>query len=87
MGFDLQNEPFASETSKCQQYSAEEWICGRASHMRDVLGADSPIQIASGGFGGDISHGCTFVGMSCEKLDVLSGKAPHVSLPLPKRMY
>lgn len=75
MAFNLQNEPFAAEASKCQQPSAEEWICGRSTHMRDVLGGDSPIQVASGGFGGDISHGCTFVGMNCEKLDIASGES------------
>ena len=73
MAFDLQNEPFAAEPAKCQQPSAEKWVCGRASHMRSVLGAENPIRVASGGFGGDSSHGCTFVGTSCDDLDIMSG--------------
>lgn len=87
MGFNLQNEPFASETSKCFLDSAEDWICGRSVHMREVLGANNPIKVASGGFGGDISHGCTFVGMGCGSLDIVSGMSLshpifHPFLPL-----
>lgn len=80
MAFDLQNEPFAPEPAKCRQPSAEKWVCGRASHMRSVLGAENPIRVASGGFGGDVSHGCTFVGTSCEDLDIMSGMhSPEVN--------
>lgn len=73
MAFNLENEPFAAETSKCQLPSARDWICGRSVHVREVLGANSPIKVASGGFGGDISHGCTFVGADCPSLDIMSG--------------
>lgn len=74
MAFDIQNEPFASEASKCFQASAGEWACGRAATMRNVLGGNNPIKIATGGFGGDISHDCTFeaAATTCPQIDIVS---------------
>lgn len=76
MAFDLQNEPFAPKPEECTYDTAQEWVCGRAQGMRSVLG-DSAIKIASGGFGGDISHGCTFMSaaVNCAELDIISGKS------------
>lgn len=81
MGFDLQNEPFASKTEECTYNSAQRWACGRAKTMRSVLGGNNPIKIATGGFGGDISHGCTFMSsaMQCPEIDIISGKPPLLS--------
>ncbi|KAK8073127.1 hypothetical protein PG996_006475 [Apiospora saccharicola] len=74
MGFDLQNEPFAANTSACTNNDAQNWACGRATHIRGELGADNPILVASGGLGGDYSHGCTFMAsaIACEALDAVA---------------
>ncbi|KAJ6784330.1 hypothetical protein PWT90_07250 [Aphanocladium album] len=74
MAFDLQNEPFASKTEECNYSTAQSWACGRANTLRSALGASNPIKIATGGLGGDISHGCTFLAsaMSCDQIDMVS---------------
>lgn len=72
--FDLQNEPMSTETEECAGAAGASWVCGRARHMRGVLGADNPIKIASGGLGGDVSKGCTFMpaAVNCPELDVIA---------------
>lgn len=74
MGFDLQNEPFSSKTEECTYATAQSWACGRAATLRDALGAQNPIKIGTGGLGGDISHGCTFIksAMDCPQIDMVS---------------
>ncbi|KAK7913811.1 hypothetical protein PG985_011514 [Apiospora marii] len=74
MGFDLQNEPFAANTSACTINDARNWACGRATHLRAELGHDNRMVVASGGLGGDFSHGCTFMAsaMSCDALDAVA---------------
>ncbi|KAK5989661.1 hypothetical protein PT974_07916 [Cladobotryum mycophilum] len=74
LAFDIQNEPFASDPSKCQYATAGTWACGRAQTMRTALGKNNKIKIATGGFGGDISHGCTFLSaaMTCADIDIVS---------------
>jgi mannan endo-1,4-beta-mannosidase len=62
-----------ANTTECtnDQY---DWICGRATHMRDRLGAKNPIIVSSGGIGGDYSHGCTFISKAtdCSALDAIA---------------
>lgn len=74
MGFDLQNEPMVAKASECTNGDVYNWVCGRATHMRDELGADNPIKVISGGIGGDYSHGCTFLStaVQCDALDVIA---------------
>lgn len=74
MAFDLQNEAFSSKTSECTNSAAQGWACGRAATLRNALGASNPIKIATGGLGGDISHGCTFMSsaMSCPQIDLVA---------------
>ncbi|KAK8121661.1 hypothetical protein PG984_010331 [Apiospora sp. TS-2023a] len=69
-----QNEPFAANTSACTNNDAQNWACGRATHIRGELGADNPILVVSGGLGGDYSHGCTFMpsAMACAALDAVA---------------
>lgn len=76
MAFDIENEPFSSKTEECKYSSASTWVCGRSKTMRDILGANNPIKIATGGFGGDISQGCTFEAgaTTCPSVDIVSGK-------------
>lgn len=75
MAFDLQNEPMTTKTSECTSGDTHGWACGRARHIRQVLGADNPIKVATGGFGGDIVHGCNFMeaATKCDAIDLISG--------------
>ncbi|KAK8031842.1 glycoside hydrolase family 5 protein [Apiospora arundinis] len=74
MGFDLQNEPFTADPSVCNNNDQRDWACGRAGHLRRELGAGNPLVVASGGLGGDFSHGCTFMerAMYCDALDAVA---------------
>ncbi|KAI0975228.1 glycoside hydrolase [Xylaria arbuscula] len=74
MAFDLQNEPMSTKTSECTSGAGAAWVCGRAQHIRSVLGDDSPIKISSGGIGGDISKGCNFMdaAVNCAELDLIA---------------
>ncbi|GAP88806.1 putative glycoside hydrolase family 5 protein [Rosellinia necatrix] len=74
MAFDLQNEPMATKVEECQNGAGAAWVCGRAQHMRSVLGASNPIKISSGGIGGDISKNCNFMAaaVNCEQLDMIA---------------
>lgn len=60
--------------SNCGNGDPHGWACGRATHMRNVLGANNRILISTGGLGGDISHGCTFLSAvtQCSAVDVIS---------------
>ncbi|KAK9419445.1 putative mannan endo-1,4-beta-mannosidase [Seiridium unicorne] len=82
MGFDIQvkledmqsNEPFNAKASVCKDSNAAKWVCDRATHMRETLGSDNKIQVSTGGLGGDISNGCTFIesATSCKALDLIA---------------
>ncbi|OTB07272.1 glycoside hydrolase family 5 protein [Hypoxylon sp. CI-4A] len=79
LAFDIQNEPMSPDPSVCQSSNnnnddASGWLCGRAQHFRSELGATSKIQIATGGVGGDISHGCTFASAAtaCDAVDLIA---------------
>ncbi|KAI0410875.1 glycoside hydrolase [Xylaria grammica] len=74
MAFDLQNEPMATKVAECQTDAGAAWVCGRAQHMRSVLGATNPIKISSGGIGGDISKKCNFMAaaVNCGQLDMIA---------------
>lgn len=69
-----QNEPMTPDPSVCQGGDAQGWLCGRATHLRDELGPDSPIIVSTGGVGGDFSHQCTFVAAvtQCDAVDAIS---------------
>lgn len=74
MSFNLQNEPMTPDPSVCRGGDAQGWLCGRATHLRNELGSDSPIIVSTGGVGGDFSHECTFVPAvtQCDAVDAIS---------------
>ncbi|KAI0125154.1 glycoside hydrolase superfamily [Xylariales sp. AK1849] len=74
VGFDIQNEPFNSETSECSNSAAASWVCDRAQHIRSVLGTSNPIKISTGGLAGDFSNKCTFGAGSttCDAIDMIA---------------
>lgn len=47
--------------SHCTNNDPHGWVCGRARHLRDLLGSNTGILVSTGGLGGDISHSCTFL--------------------------
>ena len=69
-----QNEPMTPSGSNCRNGDPYGWACGRAQHMRNVLGSDNGILISTGGLGGDISHECTFLAAvtQCDAVDAIS---------------
>ena len=73
MAFDIENEPMLAE-SKYQAGDPTGWICARAAHMRDELGADNPIKIVSGGVGGTYDNGANDAPWvtSCPCVDIVS---------------
>lgn len=72
MGFDVQNEPFASTLDTCSGNDASDWLCGRAGNMKKLL--NNNIKISTGGVGGDISHNCNFMkkAMECDAIDLVA---------------
>ncbi|KAI1182478.1 glycoside hydrolase [Nemania serpens] len=74
MAFDLQNEPMSTKVAECQTSAGANWVCGRAQHMRSVLGGQNPIKVSSGGIGGDISKNCNFMSaaFNCGQLDMIA---------------
>ncbi|KAI8626914.1 glycoside hydrolase family 5 protein [Xylariaceae sp. FL1651] len=74
LAFDLQNEPMCADTSLCTNNDKAGWLCDIALAMRVALGGQNPIKIASGGVGGDESHGCTTIGAAtgCGQIDVIA---------------
>lgn len=70
----MQNEPMTPSGSNCRNGDPYGWACGRAQHMRNVLGANNRILISTGGLGGDISHQCTFLPAvtQCNAVDAIS---------------
>ncbi|EKD02406.1 beta-1,3-mannanase [Trichosporon asahii var. asahii CBS 8904] len=80
LAFDVQNEPYAGLRQACgsevgSDIAAADWVCRRASFMRNsLLGAGNPIKIASGGLGGSDRNGCSFLegAMQCPELDAVA---------------
>ncbi|KAH8704632.1 hypothetical protein GQ44DRAFT_777910 [Phaeosphaeriaceae sp. PMI808] len=66
-----QNEPMTVDSRKAYKGGdAHSWICGRAKHIRATLGANNPILVSTGGIGGNISWGCTFLKAATEYIAV-----------------
>lgn len=71
LAFDIENEPFQF-TSDGANNDPSGWLCGRAKNFRSFLSAD--IKIATGGIGGDNSHGYTNLpaALKCSSIDLMS---------------
>lgn len=72
--FSQQNEPMCADTTLCKNNDEAKWLCDIALAMRISLGGQNPIKIASGGIGGDESHGCTTIqaATSCGQIDIIA---------------
>lgn len=76
MAFDLQNEPLIKQLDKLNSNDPDDWLCGRAGALRNVLGS-SNIKVATGGVGG--SHYCCDhefntleKALQCDAIDIIS---------------
>lgn len=81
LAFDLQNEPYvgvkdgAGVDCAGMAQNDKDWVCKRATKMRDILGG-SQIKIATGGLGGADSNGCSFLStaMACNAIDAIASE-------------
>lgn len=69
-----QNEPMTPSYSHCTNGDPHGWACGRAEHLRNLLGSNEHTLVSTGGLGGDIVHGCTFLPAvtECDAVDAIS---------------
>lgn len=60
--------------SNCKNGDPKGWACGRARHLRSLLGSNTGTLVSTGGLGGDISHSCTFLPAvtQCDAVDAIS---------------
>lgn len=60
--------------SNCRNGDPYGWACGRARHLRNLLGSNTNTLISTGGLGGDISHECTFLPAvtDCDAIDAIA---------------
>lgn len=72
LAFDLENEPFQF-TSDGQNGDPSNWLCGRAANFKKYI-TDSNIKVATGGIGGDQSHGYNLLSkaITCSSIDLIS---------------
>lgn len=81
IAFHLQNQPYVGlpggtcGSNVDSDTAAADWVCKRARFIRHgLLGVGSPIKIATGGLGGSVGNGCSFLtrAMQCPALDVVA---------------
>ncbi|RFU73379.1 glycoside hydrolase family 5 [Trichoderma arundinaceum] len=72
LAFDLENEPFQF-TSDGANNDPSNWLCGRAQTFKKYI-TDTNIKVATGGIGGDQSHGHNMLSkaLSCSSIDLMS---------------
>ncbi|GFP59156.1 probable mannan endo-1,4-beta-mannosidase F [Trichoderma asperellum] len=72
LAFDLENEPFQF-TSDGANNDPSNWLCNRAANFKKYI-SDSNIKVATGGIGGDQSHGYNMLpkALSCSSIDLMS---------------
>ncbi|KAF2014714.1 glycoside hydrolase family 5 protein [Aaosphaeria arxii CBS 175.79] len=74
--FNLQNEPLIGQIAKLQANDPDDWLCGRAGKIRELLGY-SPIKVSTGGVGGsqyccDHEFNLLEKALQCDALDIMS---------------
>jgi len=73
LAFDIENEPFQQALDLAGENDPSDWLCGRAGKMADII-AGSGVKLATGGVGGDQSHGYNFMSkaIECSAIDMIS---------------
>lgn len=76
LAFDIQNEPMINAVDKLKQNDPDDWICGRAGHMKDIING-SGVKVATGGIGGSeycCDHEFNIIdkALYCSAIDIIS---------------
>lgn len=76
LAFNLQNEPLIKQIDALNANDPDDWLCGRAGFLREVLGS-SKIKVATGGVGGsqyccDHEFNLLDKALRCNAIDILS---------------
>ncbi|OCL09864.1 glycoside hydrolase family 5 protein [Glonium stellatum] len=76
LAFDIQNEPMIGSTDMLENNDPNDWICGRAGVMKNILG-NSNIKVATGGIGGSeycCNHEWNMLNKAlyCDAIDIMS---------------
>jgi mannan endo-1,4-beta-mannosidase len=75
MAFDLQNEPLVASRDLLDANDPSNWLCERASKMRNIM-VGSGVKIATGGVGGSQYSGHEYnllaKALHCPTLDIMS---------------
>ncbi|KAI9838131.1 MAG: hypothetical protein M1819_006287 [Sarea resinae] len=75
LAFDVQNEPFISDSSLAANNDESDWLCGRAGNMAAITNG-SGVKISTGGIGGSQYDGHAYNYMSkaieCDAIDIIS---------------
>lgn len=77
LAFDVQNEPMIDAVQLLEDNDPDDWLCGRAGVMEGLIGADSKVQVATGGIGGsqyccDHQFNDLDKALRCEAFDIVS---------------
>jgi mannan endo-1,4-beta-mannosidase len=72
LAFDIENEPFQF-TDDGANDDPSDWLCGRAANFKNYI-TNSDIKVATGGIGGDWSHGYNMLpaALQCSSIDLMS---------------
>ena len=73
LAFDIQNEPFQQAEDQASDNDPNDWLCGRAGNMKPIIN-NSGVKLATGGIGGDQSHGNNLMpkAIECSAIDLVS---------------
>ena len=73
LAFDIQNEPFQQAEGQASNNDPNDWLCGRAGNMKPIING-SGVTLATGGVGGDQSHGSNLMpkAIECSAIDLVS---------------
>ncbi|KAF2236156.1 glycoside hydrolase family 5 protein [Viridothelium virens] len=73
LAFDIQNEPFQQAEDQASNNDPNDWLCGRAGNMNALIN-NSGVKLATGGVGGDQSHGNNLMpkAIECSAIDLIS---------------
>lgn len=75
LAFDIENEPMIASPDILAANDPGNWLCGRATAMRSVLGS-SAVKVATGGIGGSQYDGHEYnllsAALKCDAIDIMS---------------
>ncbi|KAI9741773.1 MAG: hypothetical protein M1834_000159 [Cirrosporium novae-zelandiae] len=77
LAFDIQNEPMINAMEFLEMDDPMAWFCGRATVMKDLIGSNSSVKVATGGIGGseyccDHEYNIIDSVLDCSAIDIIS---------------